>query len=183
MKEIWKDVIGYENRYMVSNFGNVKSIFTYTQNKENERLNIHGVREKNIYIGIDNVGYPVVVLRNGNKKIRKYVHRLVAESFLTKKQNHNIVNHINGDKKDNRLFNLEWCDKRYNMIHAMEKLGIKRNGESNPNSKYTDKQIQELIDLYNQGNSIYYCYKKLNINRTSAYKIINKTKIKCNTSK
>tara|TARA_R110000868_G_scaffold178528_2_gene418227 strand:+ start:6963 stop:7493 length:531 start_codon:yes stop_codon:yes gene_type:complete len=176
MKEIWKNVVGYEDRYMVSNLGNIKSIFVYAQNKENKRLNIHGVRQKNIYIGIDNNGYSFVILRQEGKKIKKSVHRLVAKSFLPKKENNDIVNHKNGNKLDNELSNLEWCDKRYNMIHAIEKLGIKRDGEFNPNSKYTNKQIQELIDLHNQGKSVYYCYKKLNINRTSAYRIINKTK-------
>lgn len=178
MQEQWKDVVGYEGRYMVSNLGNIKSTFKYSDNKMNKRLNKLGYREKNIYIGYNTSGYPVVVLRENGKKKFKSIHRLVAEAFIPKKENKNIVNHIDGNKKNNNVDNLEWCDKRENMIHAMECLGINREGELNPNFKYTNKQVEELIDLYNKGNSVYFCYKKLNINRGSAYRIINKIKTK-----
>jgi len=171
MQEIWKNIIGYEGRYMVSNFGNVKSLFKYSDNKKESR-------EKNIYIGSDGSGYPVVTLRNNGKRLIKSIHRLVAEAFIPKQENKDIVNHIDGNKKNNNVDNLEWCDKRDNMIHAMEYLGINRDGELNPNFKYTNNQIEELISLHKKGNSVYFCYKKLNINKNSAYRIINKNKIK-----
>jgi len=176
MQEIWKDVIDYEGRYMVSNLGNVKSTFKYSDNKMNRRLNKINVREKNIYIGKNNNGYAIVILRKNGKKLRKSIHRLVAEAFIPQQENKNIVNHIDGNKNNNNVNNLEWCNKRENMIHAMEYLGVNREGELNPNAKYTNKQVDELIDLYKKGNSVYYCYKKLNINRSSAYRIINKIK-------
>ena len=102
MKEIFKDIKGYEGIYQVSNLGNVKSLK-------------YG-KERILKGGINNSGYKVVSLRNGYN-IRTYgAHQLVAEAFL----NHTIngykivVNHINFNKTDNRVENLEIVTAREN---------------------------------------------------------------------
>ena len=118
MQEQWKDVVGYEGRYMVSNLGNIKSTFKYSDNKMNKRLNKLGYREKNIYIGYNTSGYPVVVLRENGKKKFKSIHRLVAEAFIPKKENKNIVNHIDGNKSNNCVDNLEWVTSKENKEHG-----------------------------------------------------------------
>lgn len=65
-------------------------------------------------------GYYIVSLSKDNKQTNKYIHRLIAEAFLPNENNLPVINHINGDKTDNGLENLEWCTKRRNIEHAIE---------------------------------------------------------------
>lgn len=104
--EIWKDVIGYEGLYQVSNLGNVKTI-PRNGTKKTESL-LKG--------SCNGYGYLKVVLSNKNKKT-KYIHILVAESFLGYKANKGIVcvDHINGIKIDNKLENLKIITPRENV--------------------------------------------------------------------
>ena len=72
---------------------------------------------------VTNAGYGRVALWRHNKSTYKAVHRLVAQAFIDNPQNKECVNHINGDKRDNRACNLEWCTPRENAIHASRVLG------------------------------------------------------------
>lgn len=105
-REIWKNIPHYE-RYAVSNLGNVKS------NISGEILNTR--KAKN--------GYLRVNLRKGNLKYEKpfvvHVHRLVAEAFLSPVEGKMCVNHIDGNKANNRADNLEWVTNKENTIHAI----------------------------------------------------------------
>ena len=104
--EVWKDVKGYEGKYAVSNMGRVKSLY-------NERHKIF--REKILRPGNHGNEYLYVNLyRNGEQK-KYWVHRLVLMTFNPIDGMENLeVNHINEFKDDNRLENLEWCDRSYN---------------------------------------------------------------------
>lgn len=110
--EIWKDIVGYEGLYQVSSYGKIKSI----------------LKNKLIYQEVGNVGYKVVALYKNNKRKKVTVHRIVAKAFIPNLKNLPQVNHIDGNKLNNCVENLEWCDNRYNQIHA-NKLGLnsKRN--------------------------------------------------------
>lgn len=114
-KEIWKDIKDYEGLYQVSNLGNVKSL--KFRNKmtifERERL----LTPKN------NKGYLRVRLSKNNKQRTYSIHRLVANSFIPNNENKPCVNHINGNKKDNRPENLEWCSYSENEQHSRKVLG------------------------------------------------------------
>lgn len=111
MDEIWKDIVGYEG-YQVSNLGNVASL--------NYRCT--GTRH-NLRKGISKTGYAVVVLCDGEKQKMHYVHRLVAIAFIQNPLAKPEVNHIDGDKQNNSVSNLEWCSSKENMKHA-HKLGL-----------------------------------------------------------
>ncbi len=102
MKEMWKDIAGYEGKYQVSNLGNVKN------NKTNKIL-------KNRK---DKHGYFYVALCKNSKVKAMKVHRLVAQTFISNPKNKPEVNHIDGIKTNNLINNLEWVTHNENMDHA-----------------------------------------------------------------
>lgn len=123
--EIWKDVVGYEGYYQVSNLGNVKSVDRVIYS---DKLHIGTKRElkgKLLKPYINKHGYLALALtKNGNEKLMR-VHRLVTEAFIDNPNNYDQVNHIDGDKTNNKVENLEWCNNQYNVIHAYENGLIK----------------------------------------------------------
>ena len=124
-KEIWKDIKGFEGKYQVSNLGNVKS------------LNYNRTKKERILTPKKRSGYLIVTL--SKKGIHKdfLIHRLVAQAFIEKPENLPEVNHIDENKLNNRVENLEWCDRKYNnnygthneMILKTRKLRNRKNAE------------------------------------------------------
>lgn len=109
-KEIWKDIAGYEGLYQVSNFGRVKS------------LNYNRTGQARILKAKTSSPYDQVSLWNKGKMKYATIHRLVAVAFLSQEDGKNYVNHKNGDKRDNRAGNLEWCTCSENAIHSVQVL-------------------------------------------------------------
>lgn len=125
MKEEWRDVVGYEGKYQVSNFGRIKSLpykIEYINKYGNKTTTtnrpqlLHPTRVGRGWENGD--GYLSVPL-SGNRRL---VHRLVAEAFIPNPKKKPQVNHIDGDKHNNHISNLEWCSREENMQHAMYKL-------------------------------------------------------------
>lgn len=117
MKEIWRDISGYEGLYQVSNFGRIKAVAHWQTYSNGDR---HFYKEKIRVPGVGPTGY--LSIRLGSKGREAGVHRFVAETFIPKAPGKNDVNHIDGDKSNNRVDNLEWVDKKENMRHCREVL-------------------------------------------------------------
>ena len=118
MIEVWKELPGNRETYEVSNFGNVR-----TKNRLGSRGGIvvgHTLKQH-----CNSNGYMRVKMSICGKSKDYLVHRLVASLFLEQVDGKDFVNHIDGDKRNNHVANLEWCTKSENELHA-HRIGIKR---------------------------------------------------------
>lgn len=111
--EKWKDIAGYEGLYQISNMGRVKSLERFKPNGQivPEKIKTPSAKSNN---------YLALQLYKNNKPKNCYIHRLVAEAFIPNPQNKETVNHINGDKHDNSVENLEWSTYTENNHHATQ---------------------------------------------------------------
>lgn len=112
--EEWRDIEGFEGIYQVSNIGRVRSLDHVRVNKQGE-FHFKG----RILALSKNHGYPVISFTKNGKTKQYFIHRLVASAFIPNPQGENIVNHIDGNKDNNDVSNLEWCDQRENVNHAV----------------------------------------------------------------
>ena len=135
----WRDVVGYEGRYKVSNHGDICSLIT----------------GKTLRPGKQSRGYLSVGLYDGSspKKQRSLlVHRIVTEAFLGKAPDSIQVNHKNGNKSDCRLENLEYVTQSENMQHAFATgLNRARRGEESHNARLTNDQAAKIKQLFAEG--------------------------------
>lgn len=113
MIEIWKDIKGFEGKYQVSNIGRVKSLSRFHNNG-----NVGYIRKEKISATSIACGYMRCSLWADNKPTEAKIHRLVAEHFLDKPEDKDYVNHIDGNKLNNCVDNLEWVTPSENMKHA-----------------------------------------------------------------
>lgn len=141
MTEIWKPVPGYEEWYKVSNHGRVMSFKRWPDGRLKKPSQIRS--------GYFTVGFT----RRGITKT-VYVHQVVAEAFIGPCPEGMQINHIDGDKANNRAENLEYVTPRENLKHAKDELGmpIWQTGEKHPLSKLTEKQVLEIRSKYPKGN-------------------------------
>lgn len=109
--EVWKDVVGYEGFYKVSNKGNVYSV-------DRRGLQGYGRRGRILKPGYTSRGYLQVTLSKNGKTKTKTVHRLVAEAFLANPNGLTQVNHRDENKVNNNVENLKWCDSMYDMNYG-----------------------------------------------------------------
>ena len=116
MEEIWKDVIGYEGYYQVSNLGNVRSVDRYVKGNgltAEKQLKKGKMLKQFLKQG----AWSVTLRKEGTYKFR-YTYRLVAEAFIPNDENMKEVNHIDENKSNNMATNLEWCDRTHNCNHG-----------------------------------------------------------------
>ena len=135
--EEWRDIIGYEGLYQVSNFGRIKS---FHKNKVIIR-NLVTLTE----------GYKQVSLDKDGKRKCKNVHELVAKAFLTNPENKPIIDHYDRNTTNNCVWNLSWVTNSENQRRAVE-LGSKKCGCDNPRSNFTPEQVREIRRLYVRGS-------------------------------
>lgn len=130
MTEIWKDVVGYEGIYEVSNFGNVRT----HKNKRSwsKRHNTWRYWKQRYLKNKTPNGRDVRVSLWKNGKVKDWlVHRLVAYAFIPNAdETKNSINHIDGNPKNNNVENLEWCNHKENNDHAFDNGLITTNNKT-----------------------------------------------------
>ena len=109
MTEIWKNIEGYEGKYQVSNLGRVKSMI-------GQEKVLHPKKHRN--------GHLQIGLHKDKKRKTMYIHRLVAQAFIPNPDNLPQVNHIDENKENNHVDNLEWCTNQYNTEYSQAKAVI-----------------------------------------------------------
>ena len=142
--EIWKDIPEYEGKYQVSNLGRVKSLQRWSGTRFYNREYI-----LNNYVNKKN-GYVYVYLTKNNKSKNIRLHRLVAQAFISNPNNHLYINHIDGNKENNCIDNLEWCDSSYNIRDMYRRRG-KYDNDDNIIKKYKElkscNKVAKLFDM------------------------------------
>lgn len=156
--EIWKDIPGYEGLYQVSNFGRVKGLSRIIPVGNQMRR----VSEKLKKLNAPHDSYCTVNLCNSEHIERQeLVHRLVAAAFIpnddaTKTQ----INHIDGNKQNNNVENLEWVTPRENTVHAHTSGLANSRGKFNPSAKLPEEVALDIKNMRRDGYNFKYVYKQ-----------------------
>ncbi len=158
--EIWREIDGWNDRYLISNLGRVWSV----------------ARRKILTNTMGNRRYLMVSLFNGPRVKCVAVHRLVAIAFITNPKNKETVNHINGIKTDNRVENLEWATREDQLYHAINTLGLIC-GEGSTTAILTTKDVIEIRSKYKDGrsfsrNSYVQFAKEYGVNWRTIYNVV-----------
>jgi hypothetical protein len=158
MKETWVPIKGYEGLYMVSNLGHVKS------------LPRKGTKERTMSLFFKR-GYLCVGLSKNDIQKGFFLHRLLAEAFLSNLNNYPYVCHKDGNKLNNDLGNLYWGTAKMNNEDKI-KHGTILKGEQNPRAKLTEKDIYRIRLLRNNGLTISVLAKQFNVANNTIHQVI-----------
>lgn len=172
--EIWKDAVGFEGKYQISNFGNVRSLDYDFEAFNGVKVCKFHHKGKPMKTQVSACGYKVVSL---GKKKNMQVHILVAKAFIENPNNKPCVNHIDGNKLNAHVDNLEWVTYGENNLHALRN-GLRPSGERYPYSKLTDEIVRKIRTEYKPHTKGVGCKsiaKKYGIHHSIAQKIINGT--------
>ena len=151
MKEIWMPIKGYENLYEVSNLGRVRSLGRTIHGKarngtdadrfyKGKTLTPQGDRNGYLHVGL---------MKDGVVKIYR-IHRLVAQAFIENPDNLPEVNHIDEDRTNNKMDNLEWCTHQYNNSYGNKPA----KGEKNGMARLTSEQITDIRERRKSGEML-----------------------------
>ena len=149
--EVWKDIPRYEGLYQASNLGRIRSCARTIIRKNKIKQQFKG----KILSPEDNGnGYLRLILYKNKKKNSEYVHRLIASAFIENYYNCEQINHIDGNKQNNNINNLEWCTKSYNIKEAY-RLGLKTAPKTMLGIKSYKNHLSKPVNQYDlQGNFI-----------------------------
>ena len=184
MEEEWRPVKGTNDCYYVSNLGRVKSVDRVTPYPDGRRRHVRG----KLVAQVDNKhGY--LVVRIGSPMFKtQLVHRLVAQAFVKNVSGGNCINHINGNKKDNRYTNLEWCSIKENTYHAIKTGLIKSMFPPKPIIAYKDNKVVGVFKSMGEcarklncdvGNISGVIHGKLKTHHGFSFKLVNNDDLDC----
>lgn len=142
--EQWKPIEGFEGLYEISNLGRVKSL--------PKRSGTCNRKESIRKLSYTKDGYIKIRLCGNGKDITTRVHRLVANAFIPNPENKNTVNHIDGDKTNNKVDNLEWVNRSEQLLHAYS-LGLKK--PVHTNRKLTISDVEEIRKTFKKNDRYY----------------------------
>ncbi len=140
-QEIWKDVKGYEGLYKISSYGRVQSI------KTEKYISVHKMK----------IGYFGVGLWKENKTKYFTIHRLLAIHFIPNPENKKEVNHIDSNRSNFELANLEWATPSENMKHAFDSGHVKNSYQKGFNHKLcklTPDKVKQIIEMRKMGKRL-----------------------------
>lgn len=170
LPEEWRNVIDFEDSYEVSNHGNLRSKDRFIM-----------VRALTLFKGrllnpcLNRYGYPHSILTNKDK-IRKttLIHSLVAEAFIGPRLNDLQVNHIDGNKANNRIENLEYITCKENIRHAF-RIGLKVNAIRSKRCTISDDTVRQIRALSTSGKRQYEIIRLLGVGRCTVHAVVRGT--------
>lgn len=150
--ETWKPIIGYEGLYEVSNYGNIRSLFRY---------------KKVLKPWPTSIGYLMVYLSKDNSRKAFLVHRLVASAFLENPDNKPQVNHLDEDRTNNNVSNLEWCTRKENHNYGSHKKKLSKAHINHPKKSKSIAQCTKDGELISVFPSISEATRKTGISKSN----------------
>jgi len=163
MDEAWKPVVGYESDYSISNHGRVKRTVPHGPNKKSGGFMCQVIGKR---------GYPVVQLWSNKSRAIRTVHQLVAEAFIGPRVVGMEVDHVDGNKLNNHLSNLEYVTKRENLLRKIPQ-GLQQYGERVGTSKLRTHQIEEILNLQARGMSYSKIGEVYGVGVTQVWRIVH----------
>lgn len=154
--EEWRDVIGYEGLYAISNYGRAISLPRIIEYSNGRHRPTKGRLLKlwnSSYSNEDGNYYKLITITTHNKPINEFIHRLVAKHFVDNPNNYNMVDHIDGNPSNNHYCNLRWCTQTINMNNPVAKKRSFKNQYHPKNHPSTSKPILRISD---SGESVQY---------------------------
>ena len=151
--EVWRDIQGYEGIYQISSFGRVKSKERDVKGKDGKVRKLkESIRTPRKHLA----GYWFLNLSKKGRVKGFSIHRLVALHFIPNPNGFLEVNHIDGDKDNNRMSNLEWCTRGYNLSHARFNGLIRQDGVESHWSKLDENEVKTIREMYEKDKRITY---------------------------
>lgn len=175
MQEIWKPIPNLNCQYIASNFGKIRTTIEFIDNPLNNHIrrqrNKHYKKDSLIGPKLSKKGYQRV---NLNKKTY-FVHRLIALTFLPNLHNYQQINHIDGNKINNNINNLEWVSNQQNRNHAVKNNLVMRRDKNCTFQKLTTAECISAVNKYKSGNTtLKQLGKEYNISKSGMQKIVKK---------
>jgi hypothetical protein len=176
MKEYWVPIHGFNN-YYVSNLGRIKSVDRIIKRtdgiitKKNGKIKIATQRQSN--------GYLSIRLYNVGKDKLVFVHRVIAKAFIPNPEGKNFVNHIDGNKLNNNISNLEWCTSSENNKHAIiTGLRSYKSGCNHRLSFLSHQDIASIREMHKNNVKAGVIKNKYNLSYGAYYNIIKRISYK-----
>lgn len=174
LNEEFRPIEKYENLYEISNYGRIKSLGIYHGKTNNYFYKPHIIKSNKT-----REGYLIVCLTNYGDRKYFSIHRLVAIAFINNPNNYKEVNHKDSNRTNNMVTNLEWCTRSYNCKYSYshnnrKHIDVHLKGENNPNSRFTNNDIKDMIKLRNKGLKFREIAEKYNTTADYVSQIYNK---------
>lgn len=175
LEEKWVDIIDYTKYYQISNLGRIRSkqrVVSFVTSRNNKKFNKVLIRKSRfLKTRLNTTGYPHVILKVNNAFKTFLVHRLVASHFIPNPNLKPDVHHIDNDKTNYKINNLQWVTEKENLEYA-KKDGMICKGERKPNSKLNQTQVLFIRQNYPK-KSQKYLAQVFGINQGLVSRIVN----------